>query len=167
MKKLVFAVAILLASVSNAQGKKASLHDQYSGTGYGVAGCGLGSVIFGAKPGMIQVPAATTNGIYGIQTFGITSGTSNCDIPKMGQTAAVYLEANQEVVAKDAARGEGETLVDLAVIYNCQDAELFSSKVKANYKEIFTSDNGYTQSSKILSTIKNDSELAKNCSVAG
>ena len=45
---------------------------------YGAAGCGLGSVVFGAKTGFVQVFAATTNGTSGNQTSGITSGTSNC-----------------------------------------------------------------------------------------
>ncbi len=45
---------------------------------YGEAGCGLGSMIFGDSPGFVQVLAATTNGCSGSQTFGITTGTSNC-----------------------------------------------------------------------------------------
>ena len=46
--------------------------------GYGPAGCGLGSMIFEPDSGFTQVFAATTNGTSGNQTFGITSGTSNC-----------------------------------------------------------------------------------------
>ena len=42
-------------------------------------GCGLGSMAFEGNDGLIsQVSAATTNGTSGNQTFGITSGTSNC-----------------------------------------------------------------------------------------
>ena len=37
--------------------------------GYGTAGCGLGSMLFGNQKGMVQVLAATTNGISGNQTF--------------------------------------------------------------------------------------------------
>src|SRR3954469_2639303 len=49
------------------------------GAWYGMAGCGLGSLIFGPvnSPGA-QILAATTNSTFGSQTFGITSGTSNC-----------------------------------------------------------------------------------------
>ena len=67
--------------------------DEMSGQGYGMAGCGLGSILFGAKPGKIQILSGTTNGIYGNQTFGISSGTSNCDIPEMGQQAAAFITA--------------------------------------------------------------------------
>src|SRR4051812_6327755 len=70
---------------------KQSLHEQFTGQGYGLAGCGLGSVVFGPKPGMVQVAAATTNNYIVPQTFAISSATSNCDIPQMGQQAAVFI----------------------------------------------------------------------------
>ncbi len=38
--------------------------------GYGEAGCGLGSLIFGTQPGPIQVLAATTNSTANNQAFG-------------------------------------------------------------------------------------------------
>src|SRR5262245_22752963 len=69
--------------------------------GYGAAGCGLGSVFFGSKPGFIQVLAATTNGTSGNQTFGITSGTSNCDTGSGGSASAkVFIAANREALSK-------------------------------------------------------------------
>jgi Protein of unknown function (DUF3015) len=149
-----------------AQPRTKSLHDQFSGQGYGLAGCGLGSIVFGAKPGLVQIAAATTNA-YGMQTFAITTGTSNCDIPRMGQTAAVYIEANKAVVMKDASRGEGETMSDLALIYNCSNTQLFSEKVQNNYSQIFNSSNAYDSSRAILNTIKSDSALAATCQIAG
>src|SRR5690348_11977029 len=46
---------------------------------YGMAGCGLGSLVFGPNDAPVaQVLAATTNGTFASQTFGISSGTSNC-----------------------------------------------------------------------------------------
>ena len=45
-------------------------------------GCGLGYIIFKGKDGLVsQTFAATTNGTFGNQTFGISSGTSECDRP--------------------------------------------------------------------------------------
>jgi len=144
--------------------KKESLHDQYSGGGYGTAGCGLGSIIFGPKAGIIQVIAVTFNGTAGSQTFGITSGTSNCDIPEMGHQAAVFIEVNKEVVMKDAARGNGETLVSLSQILECKDSGLFSKKVQQNYETIFNEDNSTFDSTRaILNTIKSDAELSASC----
>lgn len=43
-------------------------------------GCGLGSMAWRGQRGIgPQVLAATTNGSFGTQTFGITFGTSGCD----------------------------------------------------------------------------------------
>src|SRR5512139_1907858 len=43
-------------------------------------GCGLGYMIFKGQEGLAsQTCAATTNGTFGNQTFGITTGTSECD----------------------------------------------------------------------------------------
>lgn len=164
IKNIVPALLLVCATPAMAQQKKGVV-DQLSGSGYGLAGCGLGSILFGPKPGIVQVPAATTNGIYSNQTFGISSGTSNCDIPKMGQSAAVYLESNKEVVMKDASRGQGETLANLALIYNCRNTELFSQKVQSNYKMIFSSNDSYEQSRQMLNTIKSDSELSQSCKI--
>ncbi len=179
MKTLTKLAAIILFAVTaNAQGtkpaqkktqmaapiKKESLNN---GNGYGLAGCGLGSMVFGATPGFIQVVAATLNGTSANQTFGITTGTLNCDMPKMGQSAAVYIEANKEIVKKDASRGEGETMSDLALIYNCSNTQLFSEKVQNNYSQIFNSANAFDSSRAILNTIKSDTALSASCNIAG
>ncbi len=163
MKYVLPALALSLATPAMAE--QNSLSEQFSGGGYGLAGCGLGSIIFGTQKGLVQVPAATTNGLYGNQTFGITSGTSNCDIPKMGQRAAAYIESNRETIMKEASRGEGDTLANLALIYNCQSTELFSQKVQSNYKNIFHKDDSYDQARQMLNTIQTDSELSNSCKI--
>jgi hypothetical protein len=144
--------------------KKESLHDQFTDQGYGVAGCGLGSIVFGPKPGMIQVIAATVNGTAGSQTFGISSGTSNCDIPQMGMEAAAYLEVNREVASREAARGEGETLDNLATIFKCSDFTAFRSQMKSNYDKVFHPENdSYEASRAIMNEIKTNSQLSNTC----
>jgi hypothetical protein len=105
--------------------------------GYGAAGCGLGSIVFGNKPGFIQIFAATTNGLFGSQTFGITFGTSNCASTDAGAPSAVaYVEANRQQLAKEISRGSGETLAGLASVAGC-DAKAVSAKLQVSYKEIF------------------------------
>jgi hypothetical protein len=143
---------------------KESLHDQFTGQGYGVSGCGLGSIVFGPKPGMIQVIAATLNGTAGSQTFGISSGTSNCDIPTMGHEAAMFIETNKEAFRKEAARGQGETINGLAVILNCQDAASFGAKLQQNYPSVMKEGTStYEQTRRILDMIKSDSHLTQTC----
>jgi len=145
-----------------------SLHDQFTGQGYGLAGCGLGSVVFGPKAGIIQVVAATLNGTGGNQTFGITTGTSNCDIPGMGHQAAAFIEVNREIVSKDAARGEGETIASLASILNCSDEAAFGHNLQQNYESIFgTENNSYEVTRKIISTINANPTLKATCNIDG
>src|SRR6266571_3742686 len=72
MRFALAVAAAALLSVATTASAQAGLR----GTGvYGAAGCGLGSMVFGNQPGGVQVLAATTNAT-GIQTFGITTGTS-------------------------------------------------------------------------------------------
>jgi hypothetical protein len=140
-------VVLLSASMSFAQSnnpprrKKAPMADQVGGQGYGTAGCGLGSIVFGDKPGLVQVLAATTNGTSWTQTFGISSGTSNCDENADGspRTAALFITANREAVEKDIARGSGETVVSLSQIMGCKDSAAYGRNLQSQYATIFPS----------------------------
>lgn len=130
--------------------------------GYGDAGCGLGSMLFGAKPGAAQLLAATTNGTFASQTFGITSGTSNCGgLGAGGDVVRAYVEANREVIAKDAARGSGETIVALAVISGCGDADAVGAKLQSQYTTIFPNQSmsSYDVTKNILTTLRSDASL--------
>ncbi len=127
MRKLLFVVAALVMTSSAFAAK------------YGSAGCGLGSMIFeGDQTWWKQVLAATTNGT-GVQTIGISLGTSNCDSPaplKVGQAEA-YVEANKVALANDIARGNGETIVGLSKVYGCANSTDFGHALKSNYTMIF------------------------------
>ncbi len=147
--------------------KKESLHDQVSGQGYGLAGCGLGSIVFGPKPGMIQIVAATLNDT-GVQTFGITTGTSNCDIPEMGQQAALFIELNQETLKKEVARGSGDTVESLALILKCQDHQRFGEKLRENFSSVMAEGtDSYEKTRRILTVIEADSALQTTCETLG
>ncbi|MBS1124604.1 MAG: hypothetical protein H6Q90_6832 [Deltaproteobacteria bacterium] len=108
--------------------------------GYGAAGCGLGSIIFGAEPGFTQVFAATTNATSFSQTFGITSGTSNCASTDTGLlTAREFVESNREAFAKDVSRGSGETIASLATLSGCRSPQAVGRSLQKNFKAIFPS----------------------------
>ena len=110
------------------------------GHAYGAAGCGLGSVIIGSDGGFKQVFAATTNGTSANQTFGITSGTLNCGASADKKGVAVYLESNRDAFAKDAARGNGETIAALSELAGCKDASAVGTTLQQNYQSIFPND---------------------------
>jgi hypothetical protein len=136
------------------------------GVKYGTAGCGLGSMII-TSGGIVQIFAATTNGT-GTQTFGITSGTSNCDdTDSGGESARVFVEANRVALAKDISRGTGETIVGLATIAGCADPKAVGTALQHNFTAIFPSASASDEAvtGAILSTLKSDASLA--CSELG
>ncbi|HEX7838658.1 MAG TPA: DUF3015 family protein [Kofleriaceae bacterium] len=132
------------------------------GGAYGAAGCGLGSLVFGAKPGFMQVFAATTNGSFGSQTFGITFGTSNCGSTSGGIAAKSFIETNREAFAKDVSRGSGETIDNLAALSGCTDGKAVGRSLQKNFKQIFPSAKATNTevSSAALEALKADKQLA-------
>jgi hypothetical protein len=84
-------------------------------------GCGLGKLIWAdySKQKSIapQVLQSTTNGTFGSQTFGISSGTSGCtnDGTIMAEYKVnVFAAANYENLSQEMAQGGGEHLASLA-----------------------------------------------------
>lgn len=105
MKKLILMGTLVLSLVSFSGSAFAA--------GYGDAGCGLGSLAFGNQQGGIQVLASTTNGTFGTQTFGITTGTSNCNpagLVKLEKEREEFAKDNYSTLVKEMAMGEGENL---------------------------------------------------------
>ena len=145
--------------------KRKKKRKKSKGGGYGTAGCGLGSLVFGAKPGIMQTFAVTTNGSFYSQWFGISFGSSNCDIPQAGMAAASFIESNKQVVLKNGAQGEGEALMNLADIFQCTDLAYFGKKVQENFQEIFSPENDGIESSRAISSvIQKDEKLSNSCS---
>jgi hypothetical protein len=88
----------------------------------------------------MQVFAATTNGSFGSQTFGITFGTSNCASGGGGAVAAkAFIETNREAFAKDVSRGSGETIDNLASLSGCSDNKAVARSLQKSFKQIFPS----------------------------
>lgn len=133
-----------------------------AGPKYGSAGCGLGSVIIGGGIGSVQVFAATTNATFGTQTFGISSGTSNCDTEAIDESARIFIYGNRETLAKDISRGKGETIANLSSLAGCRDANAVGIALQKNFRTIFPSANVSTAQvgDSVLDTLKSDKSLA-------
>ena len=157
-------VGFFMSAAVDAGEKQQSLHDQVSGQGYGTAGCGLGSIIFGQKPGMVQIFAATTNGTFGNQTFAISSGTSNCVDPKASSLMKTefYVSQNESALKNDIAKGQGETVSGLSQVARCGNSEMTASVLQARFSEIYPSAEQPTEqvSSKIVEILKSEKDLA-------
>ncbi len=131
MKKLVvgFAAAALLGSAAFA-----GVNSQ--------TGCGLGAMIIKDDSTAVMLALqATTNGTFGNQTFGITSGTSGCKrMPLvMNDRAAEFVASNMDQLAKEVAMGEGEALDTLAELLMVEDKAAFAAALQQNYNSIYTS----------------------------
>ncbi|MFM8552258.1 MAG: DUF3015 domain-containing protein [Nitrospiraceae bacterium] len=86
-------------------------------------GCGLGKLAWSdyksQKNIAPQVMMATTNGTFGSQTFGISSGTSGCtnDGSVMAEhKTTLFAELNFENLSEEMAQGRGEHLASLATL---------------------------------------------------
>ncbi len=92
-----------------------------------IGSCGWGSKLFDGQKGVFpQVLGATTNGTFGNQTFGISSGTSGCTQDGAVKTtwkAAMFIDANKTKLARDMAQGQGETLASLASVMNVEEGD--------------------------------------------
>jgi hypothetical protein len=128
-------------------------------SGYGTAGCGLGALILGDQPGIVQVVGVTLNGISANQTFGITSGTLNCGSGGAAPTAQAYIDANRESLATDIARGNGESLRGLVNLFGCKDVKHAGTALQKDYSRIFPDNR--VNSAQIEKSIK--TSLQGNC----
>ena len=113
-KVLLLAVAILFGS----QAGLAMAANPDTGPG-----CGLGKLAWGDYKGQKeiapQVMMATTNGTFGSQTFGISSGTSGCtnDGKIMGEhKTTMFASLNFDALTAEMAQGQGEHLASLATL---------------------------------------------------
>ena len=86
-------------------------------------GCGLGKLAWSdyshQKNIAPQVLMATTNGTFGSQTFGISTGTSGCtnDGKVMAEKkTTMFAELNFENLSQEMAQGQGEHLASLATL---------------------------------------------------
>lgn len=137
MKKLVFLVVPVFAVMV------------FVGVGFADqqnTGCGLGSLIFVDHDGLIsQTCAATFNGTFGNQTFGITTGTSNCEQFETmwaNKKLNTFVAENMDNLAKDIAQGNGEYVNTLAVLIEVPEGKRadFYSRLQTNFSRIYTSD---------------------------
>lgn len=191
LKKLIYSIVssllmagLLCSSASFAQEKvkkkkKAAKSEGASeGSGsyrapYGMAGCGLGSIIFKSNTNSSQSTAVTSNALIMNQLFGITSGTSNC-VETPAETAAVerqvFITANFSSLSKEAAQGDGMHLRAFADVLGCADAQtlpVFADLSRTNHGRIFSSEEPTVVLKNYLDVIKANKELASSCERLG
>ena len=139
MKKVLLGLALSLVITGSA----------FAGQAQNNVGCGLGTMLWENKADnslLFQLFQGTTNGTSGSQTFGMTSGTSNCQKPsKIVQNEKLihFVQANMDNLAQDIAMGKGESLDTFAEMLGVAPGQnaAFNAKLQANFSKIFTSEN--------------------------
>lgn len=98
------------------------------GGNHTMAGCGLGYLLLSNSDSGkgTQILGATTNGTFGSQTFGITSGTSGCTedgAVKLARAAEVFAEVNLPELRRDIAMGHGEYVNAFAALIGVSEGQ--------------------------------------------
>jgi len=135
MKKYLIGSAVLFILVA------------FSGTafahpsGYGDAGCGPGSLVYGKKRDGAQLLAAMMDPTGSMHSTAITFGTSNCGADKMTRLQRereTFASINYNSLVKEMAAGEGENLENLASMFGCSQDSYgdFGTVVQENFSTI-------------------------------
>jgi len=143
MKTVVQGIIVLMVASLWLAGIASALGNPDNGPG-----CGLGKLAWsdygGQKQIAPQVMMATTNGTFGSQTFGISSGTSGCTndgiIMKNKHVNLAYGTFNS--LKQEMAQGQGEHLASLATLLGVplEQQPLFFSLVQERYTSLVQSD---------------------------
>lgn len=158
MNKTMTSVAFMLMAVPVASA--------FAGSG---PGCGWGAQIWKGQSGLsAHTAAATTNGTFWNQWFGLTSGTAGCEESAVVQNDAerrLFVANNLDNLAQDMAQGGGEHLAVLASLMGVtpSDEAAFFSIAQSNYSVLFASSetSGGAMLSELDRALSSDPSLAK------
>ncbi len=130
-------------------------------------GCGWGNALFAGQNGTgPHVLAATTNNTFGNNTFGMTFGTNGCSTTgKLSYGGKNAVAAIMNEFSEDVARGEGDALNTVAVLYGVEptDRDTFASVMHENFAVLFPSEDVTADEmiASIEDVMKADSTLAR------
>lgn len=154
MKSLLILILASLPLTAMAKGEQSS-------------GCGLGWQVTKAMNTSASATRNTTHAVSS-NTFAMTSGTSGCaqhSIVKLEKSKIHFMEANLIPLRYEAAVGMGERMSAMAGIFGCLNSEVFNSKIKENYVQIFSNDSAQSVLREVENLILSHRELSSNCSV--
>ena len=156
MRKLMVVCMILLSFMLMAG-------SAFAGTARNNCGCGLGTVLWAGNADdsvVSQTLQATTNGTFANQLFGITSGTLECEQPSKiaaSERLMEFASRNMDNLARDIAKGQGESLDTLAELMEIPAAGRpeFAAQLQSHFGNIFVigTENAATILDRIATTI--------------
>jgi len=143
--------------------------DRYMMPTYGMAGCGLGSMIFTRNQRSEQWLAAIFNDGLFPQSFSISTGTSNCvDVDEEQSQAEqeIFIDSNFNALRIDAARGDGESLRAYAELLGCHKEGLydtFASLSQGQFNFIFSDAQPRSVAERYRDSLKRSRALKTRC----
>ena len=156
MKKIIAGLVLISASsVANA------------GAAGGDGGCGWGNALFKGQSGPAShILAGITNVTTGNNTFGMTTGTNGCSTTgTLSYGGQSVVSAIMNEFSEDVARGEGEALNTVAVVYGVepQDRDTFAKVMHNNFATIFPNEDVTAEEMmvSIEAVMKTDADLSK------
>lgn len=163
-KKLIFTLGTFLLTVCLAV-------SSIFAEGYGVSGCGLGSVLIPTRDSFSQLVSYTINIFYFNQSVAITSGTSNCN-----SNSGAFNDREQELFAavnmmsleQEMAAGKGENLTAFASLLGCPNDQIitFGNMTRKEYQTFSNfSDTPSTFVKMVKANIAKDKTLSAACSI--
>ena len=148
----------------------AASSQSYKEVPYGMAGCGLWSLVIKEKDKGPQIAVSVLESfLFGSQTFAITSGSSNCVDGKSEVAMAekkVYISSNLNSLSKEAAQGSGLHILALAEVYGCPGDE-FAQFSQQNFAKIYQSESPDAVMARYEEEIRARPDLHKSCKRAG
>ena len=156
MKRVIAGLALLSASSV-----------AMAGAAGGDSGCGWGNALFKGSEGTpSHVLAAITNAFLGNNTFGMTTGTNGCSTSgTLGYGGSSAVSAIMDEFSEDVARGEGDALNTVAVLYAVEPADrpTFARVMHENFAVIFPNEDVTAEEmiASIEAVMKADPTLAR------
>ena len=159
MKKIIAGLVLISASSVSSTA--------FAEAAGGNGGCGWGNALFKGQNGLAtHALAAITNVTFWNNTFGMTTGTNGCSTSgTLSYGGASVVSAIMDEFSEDVARGEGDALNTVAVVYGVQpeDRDTFAKVMHENFNVLFPSED--VTASEMIESIEavmaSDETLAK------
>ncbi|MFM8316618.1 MAG: DUF3015 family protein [Deltaproteobacteria bacterium] len=159
---LVLSLVVLVPSVLWGAKSPTGMND------VGTDSCGLGWQITQKKSFLATTTRGTTNAFVP-PSFGMTFGTLGCDkhsFAKNEEAGVTFAMANQENLAIEMARGQGEYVAGFAHALGCKNVEAFGQMAQNHYEQIVReSGTAVEMYQNVKAQIKQDASLSASCGV--
>lgn len=135
---------------------------------YGMAGCGLGSLVIKSDTKGGQITASTLNST-GYQTSAITTGSSNCAKEKEAayrMEQEVFVAANLRNLEVDVSTGGGTYVQAFAEVLGCSEAGQYGEFLevsRANFKDIFGASDPQVVYTRYMQALRSSAKLMTGC----